>query len=214
MVDSSSVDTLVCLEEGSKRVFASAMEWPGWCRSGRSRADALEALGAYASRYAPVAALAGVRFPGKAGEGFEVAESFPGNATTDFGAPAMVAEYDHRGLDAKQAKRVSALVAGCWQYLDDVAVSAPAQLRKGPRGGGRDRDQIWRHVAEAEAAYARKLDIARGQYPTEIRAAILEVLGAGSDGRPSTEKRWPARYAARRVAWHALDHAWEIEDKS
>jgi hypothetical protein len=24
----------------------------------------------------------------------------------------------------------------------------------------------------------------------------------------------PPRYAIRRIAWHVLDHAWEIEDKS
>ena len=35
-----------------------------------------------------------------------------------------------------------------------------------------------------------------------------------SDGSPIAGKRWPLRYAARRIAWHALDHAWEIEDRS
>jgi hypothetical protein len=214
MVDSASVDTLVCLEEGSRRVFASAMEWPGWCRSGRSQAEALEALGSYANRYVPVAALAGVRFPSRAAEAFEIAERLPGNATTEFGAPGMVAEYDRRALDAKQAKRLAALVVACWQYFEDVTACAPAELRKGPRGGGRDRDQIGKHVAEAEIAYARKLDIRLGQNLKQVRAALLEVLGAACDGRPPSEKRWPPRYAARRIAWHVLDHAWEIEDKS
>ena len=57
------------------------------------------------------------------------------------------------------------------------------------------------------------------------RRALLNVLGAASTGEPLKErgpeaplkapgKRWPPRYAARRIAWHALDHAWEIEDRS
>ena len=43
---------------------------------------------------------------------------------------------------------------------------------------------------------------------------MLEVLGRPSDGSPLADRRWTARYAARRIAWHALDHAWEIEDRS
>jgi hypothetical protein len=43
---------------------------------------------------------------------------------------------------------------------------------------------------------------------------MLEVLGRPSDGSPLADRKWTARYAARRIAWHALDHAWEIEDRS
>ena len=32
------------LEVGAKRVFAGALDWPGWCRSSRHERDALEAL--------------------------------------------------------------------------------------------------------------------------------------------------------------------------
>ena len=109
--------------------------------------------------------------------------------------------------------------------------AAPAELRKGPRGGGRDRDKVVAHVIAAEAAYAGKLGIRPRNLPPEeagpgsaVRAAMLEVLGAASTGEPLTEKgpeaplkapgrSWPPRYAARRIAWHALDHAWEIEDR-
>jgi hypothetical protein len=41
----------------------------------------------------------------------------------------------------------------------------------------------------------------------------VAVLSRPSDGGPLAEKGWPARYAARRIAWHALDHAWEMEDR-
>jgi hypothetical protein len=47
-----------------------------------------------------------------------------------------------------------------------------------------------------------------------MRAAVLEVLRQPSDGSPLADRKWPARYAARRIAWHALDHAWEMEDRT
>jgi hypothetical protein len=105
--------------------------------------------------------------------------------------------------------------------FDQVAAAAPAELRKGPRGGGRDRDKMVDHVLGAEAGYARKLGVKRPQPAIDDRAAIaalrealLEVLRAPSDGSPPVPKGWPPRYAARRIAWHVLDHAWEMQDRS
>jgi hypothetical protein len=76
------------------------------------------------------------------------------------------------------------------------------------------------HVVSAEVAYARKLGIRRSEPApgdssavAELRQAVSEVLSAPSAG-PPVERGWPPRYAARRIAWHALDHAWEIEDRS
>ena len=40
----------VFVESGRKRVFASALDWPGWCRSGRTEELAIEALAAYLPR--------------------------------------------------------------------------------------------------------------------------------------------------------------------
>jgi len=224
----------VYVEVGARRVFAGALEWPGWTRSGKTEDQALEALAAAAPRYAPVAALAGLALPprghgaGSTGVEFEVVERLSGNATTDFGAPSAIPEADRRPLTGKQAKRVADLVAAGWACLDRVVAAAPAELRKGPRGGGRDRDKVVAHVIAAEAAYAGKLGIRRRNLPPEeagpgsaVRAALLGVLGAASTGEPLSEtplkapdKNWPPRYAARRIAWHALDHAWEIEDRS
>ena len=48
----------VYLEVGKKRTFAGAVDWPGWCRSGRSDEDAIAALLASAPRYAQVLAAA------------------------------------------------------------------------------------------------------------------------------------------------------------
>ena len=110
-------------------------------------------------------------------------------------------------------------MAAAWTVLDRVAAAAPPVLRKGPRGGGRDRDQVLQHVLAAEASYARKIGV-RHREPVlgddaaiaELRTDILERLGAARAFKTG-EKGWPARYAARRIAWHAIDHAWEIEDK-
>ena len=211
----------VYLETGGRRCFACSLEWPGWCRSGKTEDEALETLLAYAPRYAIVVAAAGLRFPAKAQERADVVEHVEGSMATDFGVPSAVAAADAEPLARAGATRLASLVAASWQILDGVVAGAPATLRKGPRGGGRDRDAIATHVLEAEAAYARKLGLrwkaaTLGDAATvaDHREAILTVLRRPSDGSPVVEKGWPPRYAARRIAWHALDHAWEIEDKS
>jgi hypothetical protein len=209
--------TRVYLEVGKRRVFASAAEWPGWTRSGKDEASALEALAAAAPRYAAAAKAARVAFaPGLT---FEVVERLPGNATTEFGAPGAIAKGESKRLTKKEAGRLSALVAASWTVFDRVVEKAPASLRKGPRGGGRDRDKIVEHVLGAEVAYAGKLGLRLHQPDggdagavREHRNAIVAGLRAGTKGVP--ERGWPARYAARRMAWHVLDHAWEIEDRS
>jgi len=203
----------VCVETGARRVFASALDWPGWCRPGRSEQQALETLAAYAGRYAEVLRGAGLQFERGKVE-FVVVERALGNVTTDMGAPAVVAPSETEPLDAADAARISSVVASCWPFLDRVARQAPALLGKGPRCGGRDRDEIVDQVAAAELSYARKLGIRLGYDLPATRAAIVEVLAAPSDGGPVDAKGWPPRYAARRIAWHVLDHAWEIEDKS
>jgi len=204
----------IYLEQGKKKVFACALDWPGWCRAGRDDDTAIEALAASAERYAAVAAEAGIALPTGWGSDFEVVERIPGSATTDFGAPDKVAARDTEPLDKDPAERTAALVAATWVIFDRVVAGAPVELRKGPRGGGRDRDKIVAHVGGSEVNYARTLGIKSRQ--PEVRQRIVEVLRAPSDGsRPlAGGKGWPPRYAARRIAWHVLDHAWEIEDKS
>lgn len=207
-----AVATRVYVEVGSKKAFACSLDWPGWCRAGKTEEAALEALAAYADRYRPVAERAGVRFPTSAGDRLEVVERLPGDATTDFGAPSKVATEDEEPLTAARARRIASLVEASWMVFDDVVAGAPASLRKGPRGGGRDRDKIVDHVEDAQASYARLLRLPAGQ---RDRAGIVAALQAARRPRPESEARtWPYRYAARRIAWHVLDHAWEIEDRS
>jgi hypothetical protein len=213
--------TDVYLEVGSRRVFACALDWPGWARSGRTEELGLQALADYAQRYAAVAERAGIAFPAHAADELRVVERLPGSATTDFGAPGAVASADAEPVGAEAAERTAGLLRASWAVFDLVAAAAPAELRKGPRGGGRDRDKMVDHVLGAEASYARMLGIRQRQPPIDdraaieaLRGAILAVLGAPSDGTPPVPKGWPPRYAARRIAWHVLDHAWEMQDRS
>jgi hypothetical protein len=211
--------TSVYLEIGKKRVFACALDWPGWCRSGKDEESALAALATYAPRYAVVATQAGVALPGSAADVFDVAERLPGSGSTDFGVPERIAAADAGPLTTGEGERLAALVTAAWDIFDRVAATAPAELRKGPRGGGRDRDKMIDHVVMSEVAYARMLGIKHRvtgiddrQAIAALRAAISEVLRAGAvDAQPFG---WPPRYAARRIAWHALDHAWEMEDRT
>jgi len=199
------VSTRVYFEKGKSSVFAAAIDWPGWCRRAKSEDLALEALFDYQDRYAAVLSV-----PFKPGK-LDVVGSVPGNATTDFGAPGMDTPWDFEAITTSDLKLQVTVLRDCWTYFDGVVDAAPATLTKGPRGGGRDRDEIVAHVQEAERHYSSKLG--RRLPPrtpwSEQRVVITEALLAGSpDGT------WPSRYSLRRLAWHVLDHAWEIEDKS
>ena len=209
----------VYIESGAKKVFACAIDFPGWCRSGKDEQAALEALASYAPRYAEVAKLAKAAFPSKAVE-LEVVERVKGKGATDFGVPHEIPKADAEPLTARQAARQVELMRAAWAVLDRVARAAPAELRKGPRGGGRDRDKMLGHVLGAEAAYARHLGIRHPEPElgdtTAIRALrddLAQALSGASDGSPLRPKGWPPRYAFRRISWHVLDHAWEMQDR-
>ena len=216
----------VFLEIGLKSTFASALDWPGWCRGGRNEDEALEALGSYAQRYAQVAEQGGARLPDSLA--FEVLERAPGGPMTAFAAPEcrrpfpqVPAEADGGAVTEMAAGRLVSLVTAAWATFDHIVAASPAGLRKGPRGGGRDRDEIVDHVLAAETAYARKLGV-RLKQPAlhdtgaieHLRAAIAAMLGATSDGSPVVSNGWTTRYAARRIAWHVLEHGWEMQDRS
>ncbi|MEP7104306.1 MAG: hypothetical protein ABI838_00480 [Chloroflexota bacterium] len=209
----------VYLEVTDKKTFAVALDWPGWCRSARREEAALDALADYAPRYARVAKRSGVRFPVK--PELEVVKTVRGDATTEFGAPSRLGPGDEDQPTATRRKNYLKILEACWAELDGMVARSPAALRKGPRGGGRDRDKMLTHVLESEAGYARYFDL-KTRTPsldkkaiTSHRDALLEALRAAGSATRSEEgnKRWPFAYAVRRVAWHALDHAWEMEDR-
>jgi hypothetical protein len=209
------------METAPRRSFASALEWPGWSRPGRDEAGAMAALASSAGRFAIVARGAGLAFETLSRDMLEVVERLPGTATTAFGAPDVVFAMDLRPTDRADGERLAALVRGSWDYLGRVAASAPSELRRGPRGGGRDLGAIVAHVVAAEAAYGRRIGVrlpepAPGDVEAVaiVRAAIADGLARPTDGGPIPGGRWPARYVARRIAWHVLDHAWEIQDRA
>jgi hypothetical protein len=216
----------VYLEIGSKRLFAGAVEWPGWCRSGRDEESALDALAAYRSRYATAIGRARQRFDARRSS-FRVVERVTGNATTDFGAPAVAPKADDRPPGDAELRRQRRLLEACWQALDEAAEThATAVLRKGPRGGGRELGAIVSHVLEADRAYLTRLGApyrkAGGNGADEmadIRVWILDAVTARGHGEPPPKPPrsgivWSPRYFVRRSAWHALDHTWEIEDRA
>jgi hypothetical protein len=218
----------VYLESGDKRVFAAALDWPGWARSGRSPDEALAALVAAGPRYA--AAVRKVTPPFVAPKDpseLAIVHRLRGGSGTDFGVPGRWPEEDERPIGRAERERLAAILEGSWAAFDAAARAAQGiELRKGPRGGGRDLDRIVDHVREAEEAYvvqfgAKRWVIERGTGDSTARrrAAILDVLATKASGKPLPEpsgvgKPWNARYFVRRTAWHVLDHAWEIEDRA
>jgi hypothetical protein len=207
----------VVIETGNKKVFATAIDWPGWSRSGKSEADALGMLADYAERYRRVAGLAGA---GPLPERFEVVERLDGSGATDFGVPDRVAEADHEPMSDAECERQLALLRACWSVFDDVASIVSAELRKGPRGGGRDRDKIVDHVVQADRGYGRQIGVRTPPFDSfdaeAVRAhheAIFAAIPLLRDGEPVKVNGWPVRYFIRRAAWHVMDHAWEMEDK-
>lgn len=210
--------TRIYVEKGIKKIVACSLEWPGWARIGTTEDNAVATLIAYTGRYELIAEQAGLSFaPGTP----EVVDRITGINTTDWGAPAVTVDEDAQPYTARAAARTAAILRSAWAVLDDLAHSAPPVLRKGPRGGGRDRDEIVSHVIDTERAYARKIGIRHKPFTLRDhdavaahREAVIDILGSPADGVPLTAGGWPPAYASRRFAWHVLDHVWEIQDKS
>jgi hypothetical protein len=218
----------VYLEAGKRLTFAGALDWPGWQRRGRDESSALQALFDYRDRYARVLRPAGIDFqPPEAVAVFQVVERLEGDTATDFGSPGKIPTYDERPVEEAELSFLQGVMEACWEaFLEAVSSAQGHALRLGPRGGGRQLEAILDHVTGAQRAYLRRLgwkfklneradpqdEIAR------LRAAVLEGLAASAHGElpakgPRGGIRWPARYFARRSAWHILDHAWEVEDR-
>ncbi|CAN5240324.1 hypothetical protein BH23CHL9_BH23CHL9_15610 [soil metagenome] len=103
---------------------------------------------------------------------------------------------------------------------DDVASRVSAELRKGPRGGGRDRDKIVRHTNGSEIdEFAKQVGVitsldARDD-PDELgdhREAFCDAIRE-HNARGASAQTWTVQFVIRRCAWHMLDHAWEMEDR-
>lgn len=215
----------VVLERGpkAKKVVAFAIDWPGWSRGGKTADAALETLAVYRERYRPVTAQAG------AGQAFddagplEVVEDRVGTGSTDFwGISFSPSSLEQEPMDAAELERKLTLLQACWAYFDGVAARVSPEMRKGPRGGGRDRDTIVRHTVRTESEdFAKKVGLVvpeRGALApgalAPYRSAYLNAMRAYQRGEVKRPMRsWTLAFLVRHSAYHTMDHAWEMEDK-
>ncbi|MEA3054878.1 MAG: hypothetical protein QOD30_310 [Actinomycetota bacterium] len=205
----------VWIEKGKSRVFAVAIEWPGWARSAKDEASAIDALIEYGARY-KAAVRKRIALP-KSVDDIKVVERATGDGNTDFGVPGSP-ESDASPVTASEMKRLVAILEASWAAFDTAAKKAKGTtLAKGPRGGGRTLAKIVDHHEEGLRTYVNK--VGGDAKAPDIRNAFLDAIEARNRGDlpdrgPRGGSRWTAREAVRRAAWHALDHAWEIEDRA
>jgi len=213
----------VMAERGKKkRVVAVAFDWPGWDRSAKTEDGALQVLEAYRPRYAKVGALAGLADEFAAAGELAVVERVEGNGMTDYyGVSGRAAKPEQEPMTEADCERKIALLRAAWTYFDNVATHVSPELREGPRGGGRDRDRIIRHVNGAEIQeFGQKVGVRSSpdawQDPATLRAhreAIVAGIREFNAIGPAAGAWWTVQFFIRRLAWHRLDHAWEMEDR-
>lgn len=219
----------IYLEIGEKKTFAVAVDWPGWCRFGRDEESAVNNLLESADRYSGIVGAIDAHFKAPSSPtDFKVLARLEGNSTTDFGAPARLLPDEWDRMDEADLPRSVRLMQACWLAFDRTVEEAQGkELRKGPRGGGRDLAKIVEHVVEAEQAYLKKLgwkfkkqkDESGDAEVTRLREEIMHGLEASLAGQlprkgPRGGGRWPPSFFIRRLTWHVVDHAWEIQDRT
>jgi hypothetical protein len=213
------------IEHGTKdkRSVAFSLDWPGWSRGARSPELALETLASYRERYRPVAALAGMAREFDAAGPLEIVEDRVGTGSTDFwGISFSPSATEQDPMGEAKFERAITLLQASWKFFDGVAARVSAEMRKGPRGGGRDRDRIISHTIRTESEdFATRvgLRIPEGAAlsPGGLRqhrkayVAAMRAYNAGKIERPM--RSWTLPFLIRHSAFHTLDHAWEMEDK-
>jgi hypothetical protein len=206
-----------------KRSVAFSIDWPGWSRGARIPDAALETLETYRARYRPVASLAGMAAEFDAAGPLEVVEEQVGTGGTDFWGISYTPSTTEQGpMTEDELERGITLLQACWAFFDDVAARVSPVMRKGPRGGGRDRDRIVRHVIRTESEdFAKQVGL---RIPEEAaltpeglqqhRVTYVAAMWAYNAGEVERRMRsWTLPFLIRHSAYHTLDHAWEMEDK-
>ena len=216
----------VTIEVGpkGKKVIAVAQDWPGLERGAKTEELALERLQAYLPRYAPIAALAGMDGEFAANTALNIVEHYPGVGSTDFwGISFAFSSIDKQPMSSEELERELTLMRACWSFFDVVRARVSAEMQKGTRGGGKDRDDIVRHTLYAELQWAKMIgvltpgaEMLTDEGLTAHRAAYCTAIRAyHAQGKPAGKlAKWPLRYPIRHTAYHALDHSWEMEDKN
>jgi len=212
------------LERGpkGKRSVAFGIDWPGWSRGAKSAELALETLESYRERYRPVAGLAGMAAGFDAAGPLEIVEDKVGTGSTDFwGISFSPSSTEQDPMDEAELERKLTLLRAAWAFFDGVAARVSPEMRKGPRGGGRERDAIIGHVIRVESmdfAAGVGIDVPDGNelIPDGIPSYREAYVAAMRDYNAGKMKRMRTRtlpFLIRHSAFHTLDHAWEMEDK-
>jgi len=215
----------VVLEQGpkAKKYVAYAVDWPGWSRGAKTADGALETLEAYRERYQAVAVRAGFGSAFSDAGPIDVVEERVGAPSTDFWAISFSASsLEQEPMDASELERKLIVLQACWAYFDDVAARVSPEMRKGPRGGGRDRDRIIGHTIRVESEdFAKRVGLVmpeRGALEpgalAPYRSAYLEAMRAYQRGEVKGRMlTWTLAFLVRHSGYHTMDHAWEMEDK-
>ena len=220
----SAMPVRTVIEHGTKdkRSVAFSLEWPGWSRGAKTAELALETLESYRDRYRPVAALAGMAREFDAAGPLEIVEDRVGTGSTDFwGISFSPSSTEHGPMSEAEFDRGITLLRAAWAYFDAVAARVSPEMRKGPRGGGRDRDRIISHVIRQESeSFATGVGLRipeEGALTPEglrqYRKDYVEAMRAYDAGEGKRMKSWTVPFLIRHSAFHTLDHAWEMEDK-
>ena len=205
-----------------KKVAAFAIDWPGWSRGAKAPDAAVELLEAYRERYRPIAQLAGFEDEFDAAGPLEIVEDHVGVGSTDFWAISFApSSFEQGPMPEDELERKLALLEAAWRFFDEVAARVSPELERGPRGGGRDRDQIVRHVVGNERGdLAKKVGVAPASElltPEAIRihrdAFVAAMRDYNAQGKMARGRNWTVALLLRHTAFHNLDHAWEMEDR-
>jgi hypothetical protein len=213
------------IEHGTKdkRSVAFAVDWPGWSRGAKSAEVALETLESYRERYRPIVDIAGMAGEFDAAGTLEIVEDRIGTGSTDFwGISFSPSSTEHGPMGDAEFDRAITLLRACWTFFDAVAARVSPEMRKGPRGGGRDRDRIIRHVIRNESEdFAKQVGLRNPEESAltpegleqhrETYVAAMRAYNAGEVERRM--RNWTLPFLIRHSAYHTLDHAWEMEDK-
>ena len=216
------VRTVVQHGPKGKKVAAFAIDWPGWSRGAKAPDAAVELLEVYRERYRPIARLAGFEAEFDAAGPLEIIEDHVGVGSTDFwGISFAPSSLEQGPMPEDELERKLALLEAAWRFFDDVAARVSPDLAKGPRGGGRTRDEIVRHVVGNEwGDLAQKIGVSPAgevMTPEAIRshrdAYVAAMRDYNAQGKLGRGRNWTIGLLLRHTAFHALDHAWEMEDK-
>jgi hypothetical protein len=217
-----SVRTVVERGPKGKKVVAFAIDWPGWSRGANTSEEALAALESYRHRYRRVATLARMTKEFDNAGHLEVIEDRVGTGSTDFwGISFSPCTLEQGPMDDKEFTRKVKLLRACWIFFDDVAARVSPEMRKGIRGGGRERDEIIRHVRRVESEdFAKKVGVRVGEGAAvtgtgllAYREEYIEAMRAHHKGDGIPMRSWTLAFLIRHSAFHVMDHAWEMEDK-